>query len=134
MVVGSRYQLLLSVGTWLQATGALLCLVFFLGLTHPAETGPSLAGRLIVLGCAGSGGARRGVFTLTWISAAAVGETGSARAAYDLMARFVQVFPIVAAPAVYLPLAALLAGGRVLARPSWRSGSCCWVSPERSPR
>ena len=64
-----------------------------------------------------------GVFTLTWISAATVGETGSARGGLDLMARFVQVFPIVQAPAVYLPLAALLAGGRVLPRPFPRAAA-----------
>jgi len=45
-----------------------------------------------------------------------VGEAGSARASYDLMARFIQIFPMVPAPGVYLPLSAVLAGSSVLPR------------------
>ncbi len=72
-----------------------------------------LPGRILLLGCAVLVGRvlAEMVFTFTWASTAAHGQPGSARAAYDLMAHFAQVFPIVAAP-IYIALAAVLATGR----------------------
>jgi hypothetical protein len=51
------------------------------------------------------------VFTFTWAHAADVGQVASARTAFDLMTHFLQVFPVVAAPTVYLALAAVLRYG-----------------------
>ncbi|HUA46045.1 MAG TPA: hypothetical protein VMA77_12495 [Solirubrobacteraceae bacterium] len=114
VTVGADYHLLLSIGCWVQGTGALLCVVFLLGLAQRSGGGSSLPGRILLLGCTALVGLvlAEMVFTFTWASTAAHGQPSSARAAYDLMARFVQVFPIVPAPTVYLALAAVLAAGR----------------------
>ena len=117
--VGRRYHDLLFVGTWFQATGALLSVVFFLGLVQMARATTRLAGTLVIMGAAVLLGVvvAEGVFTLTWATAAAAGEQGSARASFDLMASFIRVFPIVPAPVVYLAVGAALLGSGVLPRP-----------------
>jgi hypothetical protein len=114
VTVGANYHLLLSIGCWMQGTGALLSVVFLLALAQWAGAGSTLPGRILLLACAALVGLVlvEMVFTLTWASAATHGQPSTARVAYDLMARFVQVFPIVPAPAVYLALAAVLATGR----------------------
>lgn len=116
--VGRRYHDLLSIGTWFQATGALLSVVFFLGLARMAGAAARLAGMLVILSAAVLLGVvlAEGVFTLTWAMAAAAGEASSARASFDLMASFIHIFPIVPAPAVYLSLGAALLGTGVLPR------------------
>ena len=114
VTVGADYHLLLSVGCWMQGTGALLCVVFLLALAQWSGGGSTLPGRILLLGCAALVGLvlAEMVFTFTWGNAASHGQSGTARVAYDLMARFAQVFPIVPAPTVYLALAAVLAAGR----------------------
>lgn len=115
---GSRYHDLLFLGTWFQAVGALLSVVFFVGVTHLAGAATRLAGMLVVMSAAVLLGVvlAEGVFTLTWAGAAAAGQAGSARASFDLMASFIRVFPMVPAPAVYLSLGAALLGTGVLPR------------------
>ena len=117
--VGAKYHVLLAIGSWLQGTGALLCVVFFLAVVEMAEASDSLAGRLVLLGSAVLVGVvcAEMVFTLSWAHAAVAGEASSAQAAYDLMARFIQVFPIVPASTVYLALAAALQAGRPVLAP-----------------
>jgi hypothetical protein len=117
--VGRRYHDLLFLGTWFQATGALLSVVFFLGLAQLTGAATRLAGMLVTMGAAVLLGVvvAEGVFTLTWATAAVAGAPGSARASFDLMASFVRVFPIVPAPAVYLALGAVLLGTGALPRP-----------------
>lgn len=114
VVVGANYRFLLAVGSWLQGMGALLCVVFLLALVHWAGGSGTLAGLLVLLGAAVLLAVvlAEMVFTLTWASAASAGQQISARAAYDLMASFTRVFPIVPAPTVYLSLAAVLAAGQ----------------------
>jgi hypothetical protein len=114
VAVGAKYHELLTLGSWVQGTGALLCVVFLLALAGWAGGASSLPGRILLLGCAALVGLvlTEMVFTLSWASAATHGQSTSARAAYDLMANFAQVFPIVPAPTVYLALAAVLATGR----------------------
>ena len=114
VVVGADYHLLLAVGSWLQGMGALLCVVFLLALVQWAGGSGTLVGRLVLLGAAVLLAVvlAEMVFTLTWASAASAGQQTTARTAYDLMARFTQVFPIVPAPTVYLALAAVLAAGQ----------------------
>jgi hypothetical protein len=114
VTVGADHHLLLTFGGWLQGTGALLCVVFLLGLAQWAGAGSSLPSRILLLGCAVLVGVvlAEMVFTFTWASTAAHRQPSSARAAYDLMAHFVGVFAIVPAPTVYLALAAVLATGR----------------------
>jgi hypothetical protein len=114
VVVGADDHLLLAAGSWLQGIGALLCVLFLLALVHWAGGSGTLAGRLVLLGVAVLLAVvlAEMVFTLTWASAARAGQQTSARVAYDLMARFTRVFPIIPAPTVYLSLAAVLAAGQ----------------------
>jgi hypothetical protein len=114
VAVGADYHQLLTLGSWVQGTGALLCVVFLLALAQWSGGGSSLPGRILLLGCAALVGLvlTEMVFTLTWASSATHGQSTSARAAYDLMAYFAQVFPVVPAPTVYLALAVVLASGR----------------------
>jgi hypothetical protein len=115
--VGGDFRVLLGAGCWLQGAGALLCVAFFLGLVHLADGGRSLAARFVLLGSAVLVAvvAAEMLFTFTWASASHTGQNASARSAFDLMARFVQVFPILPAATVYLALAAVLQyGERVL--------------------
>jgi hypothetical protein len=103
--VGADHHLLLTFGGWLQGTGALLCVVFLLALAQWSGGGSSLPSRILLLGCAVLVGVvlAEMVFTFTWASAAADRQSSSARAAYDLMAHFAQVFAIVPAPLCTLP-------------------------------
>jgi hypothetical protein len=114
VAVGADYHRLLTLGSWVQGTAALLCVVFLLALAQWSGGASSLPGRILLLGCAVLVGLvlAEMLFTLTWANSAAHGQSGTARAAYDLMTHFAQVFPIVPAPTVYLALAAVLATGR----------------------
>jgi hypothetical protein len=104
---------------WLQATAATLCVVFFLGLVDLAGARRTLHGQVVLLGSAVlvSLVLFEGVFTLTWVTAGAAGVASSSRTGYDLMSHFVQVFPLVPAPAVYLPLGWILLRSELL--PQW---------------
>ncbi|WP_369045871.1 hypothetical protein [Sinomonas sp. P10A9] len=119
LAVGAQYDQLVEFGTWLQATGATLCVVFFIGLLFISASNGTLAAYTVLLGSAVLVALvlMEGVFTLTWVSASTAGVPESARAGYDLMSRFIQVFPLVPAPAVYLPLGVILLRSRVL--PTW---------------
>lgn len=111
--VGADYHVLLGAGSWLQGMGALLAVAFFVGLVHLADRGRSLAARFVLIGSAVLLAlvAAEMLFTFTWAHAADVGRVASARTAFDLMTHFLQVFPVVAAPTVYLALAAVLRYG-----------------------
>ncbi|HEY2505719.1 MAG TPA: hypothetical protein VGI58_04330 [Streptosporangiaceae bacterium] len=115
--IGRRYHELLEVGAWLQATGALLAVIFFLALAEGA--GPrTLAAKLTLVGSAVLLAVvlAEVVFTLTWVSAAVNRQEASARASFDLMATFIRVFPIIPAPVIYLSVGVLLLGTTVLPR------------------
>jgi hypothetical protein len=116
VAVGAEFRRLLTLGAWVQGTGALLCVVFLLALAQWSDGASGLPGRILLLGCAVLVGLvlAEMVFTLTWANSATHGQSASARAAYDLMTHFAQVFPIVPAPTVYLALATVLATGRAV--------------------
>jgi hypothetical protein len=118
IAVGARYEQLVTVGVWLQATGSTFSVLFFLGLVSWSRSRGSLRGQIVALGSAALVALvlAEGLFTLTWATASAAGESVSARVAFDLMSRFVQLFPVVPAPAVYLPLGSILLRSRVLPR------------------
>jgi hypothetical protein len=111
--VGADYHVLLGAGSWFQGMGALLAVAFFVGLVHLADRGRSLAARFVLIGSAVLLAlvAAEMLFTFTWAHAADVGQVASARTAFDLQTHFLQVFPVVAAPTVYLALAAVLRHG-----------------------
>jgi hypothetical protein len=112
--VGAHYHVLLGFGSWLQGVGALLSVVFFVGLVHLADGGRTFAARFVLIGSAVLLAlvAAEMLLTFNWAHAADAGEVASARTSYDLMSHFVQVFPVVAAPTVYLALSAVLRHGK----------------------
>jgi len=114
--IGRRYHELLYAGTWLQATGALLAVIFFLALADLTGGTRPLAAKITQLGSAVLLAVvlAEVVFTLTWASAAVDGQATSSRASFDLMSAFIRVFPLVPAPALYLSVGVLLLGIPVL--------------------
>jgi hypothetical protein len=110
LAAGGRYHELLYAGTWLQATGALLSVIFFLALADLADDARSLARSVVQLGAAALVAVvlAEGVFTLTWATAAVNGQAASSRTSFDLMAAFIRVFGLIPAPAIYISLGLLL--------------------------
>jgi hypothetical protein len=83
VAVGNRYHELLYAGTWLQATGALLAVIFFLALADLAGGTRPLAAKITQLGSAVLLAVvlAEAVFTLTWASAAVNGQAASSPSA-----------------------------------------------------
>ena len=81
--IGRKYHELLYGGSWLQATGALLAVIFFLALTTTANAPDSLAAKVVQLGAAVlvAVALAEVVFTTTWAAAAVSGQIDSSRPA-----------------------------------------------------
>jgi hypothetical protein len=118
LAVATRYHELLYAGTWLQATGALLAVVFLLALAALAAGTRSVTLSVTQVGAATLLAVvlAEAVFTLTWVSAAVNGQAGSSRTSFDLMASFIRVFPLIPAPAIYISLGLLLVRAHALPR------------------
>jgi hypothetical protein len=118
VAAGRRYHELLYAGCWLQATGALLAVVFFLALADMSSGTRSLAGKITQLGAAALLAVvlAETACTFTWASSAVNGQAASSRASFDLMSAAIRVFPIVPAPAIYLPVGVLLLRTAILPR------------------
>jgi hypothetical protein len=116
--VGLRYHGTLFLGAWLQATGTLLCVVFFVALVQLAGGATRPSGLLTVVGAGTllAVAVVEGAFTVDWAQAAADGHPAVALSSYEVMSAFVHVFPMAPAPLVYLSLGAALAGSDVLPR------------------
>ena len=116
--IGIRDHGILFLGAWLQATGTLLCVVFFTTLVHLAGGVRRLSGLLAVVGAATllTVSVIEGAFTIDWAQAAVNGHPAVALSSYDVMTVFVHVFPVAPAPLVYLSLGAVLLGSDVLPR------------------
>ena len=113
-----RYYNMLFLGAWLQATGSLLSVVFFVAIVHLASAVTRLAGMLTVLASAVllAVGLFEGALTMDIALASANGHPETALTSFDLMGVFVHVFPIGPAPAVFVSLGAVLLGSRLLPR------------------
>lgn len=116
--VATRYHNLWFLGAWVQATGSLLSVIFYLGLVQRAGGAARLAGMLTLLGSAVLLAVVliEGVFTIDLAQAAANGHQMTALTSFDLMSVFVHIYPIVPAPLIYLALGTILLGSRVLPR------------------
>jgi hypothetical protein len=116
--IGVRYHGILLLGAWLQATGTLLCVVFFVALVQLAGGAARLSGLLTVVGASTllAVSVIEGAFTSDWAQAAVNGHPAVALSSYDVMTTFVHVFPVAPAPLVYLSLGAVLLGSDVLPR------------------
>jgi hypothetical protein len=116
--VARQYHNLWFLGTWLQATGSLLSVIFFLALAHRAGGTVRLAGLLTILGSAVllSVVLIEGVFTLDLAQAAVDGHPLASLTSFDIMTVFTHIYPIVPAPLIFLALGTILLGSRLLPR------------------
>ncbi|HLI07238.1 MAG TPA: hypothetical protein VKV40_11780 [Ktedonobacteraceae bacterium] len=116
--IGREYRSLWFLGTWLQATGSLLSVVFFLALIHRAGRATSLAGLLTTVGCAVLLAVVlvEGVFTIDLAQAAVSGHPTTSLASFDIMSVFTYVYPIVPAPVIFLALGTILLASYILPR------------------
>jgi hypothetical protein len=116
--VGTQYHDLWFLGTWLQATGSLLSVIFFLALVHLANGTARLAWVLTLLGSAVLLAVvlLEGVFTIDLAQAATDGHPATAVTSFDVMTVFTHVYPIAPAPLIFLALGTVLLGAQVLPR------------------
>lgn len=116
VALGTRYHTQWFLGTWLQATGTTLCLVFFLALVERAGWRPRLAAMLTLVGAAVLVAVvlLEGVFTLDLAQAATNGHTATALTSFDVMTVFTYLYPLAPAPLIFLPLGVVLRNSRVL--------------------
>lgn len=116
--VATQYHNVWFLGTWLQATGSLLSVVFFLALVQRAGATERLAGLLTSLGSAVLLAVVliEGVFTLDLAQAAVNGHQVTALTSFDIMTVFTYIYPIVPAPVIFLSLGTILLGSRLLPR------------------
>lgn len=108
--VATRYHDTWFLFAWLQATGSLLSVVFFLALVAMAGAAARLAGILTIVGSAILLAVVlvEGVFTIGVAQAAANGHPVVALASYDLMGVFIHIYPLAPAPLIFLSLGAVL--------------------------
>lgn len=116
--IGKEYRNLWFLGTWLQATGSLLSVIFFLALVQRANRTTSLAGLLTIVGSAVLLAVVlvEGVFTIDLAQAAVSGHPTTSLASFDIMSVFTYVYPIVPAPVIFLALGTILLGSPLLPR------------------
>jgi len=116
--VATQYHNLWFLGTWLQATGSLLSVVFFLALVQRAGATARLAGLLTSLGSAVLLAVVliEGVFTLDLAQAAVNGHQVTSLTSFDIMTVFTYIYPIVPAPVIFLALGTILLGSDLLPR------------------
>ncbi len=116
--IGKEYRNLWFLGTWLQASGSLLSVLFFLALVQKAGRVASLAGLLTILGSAVLLAVVlvEGVFTIDLAQAAVVGHSMTSLTSFDIMSVFTYVYPIVPAPVIFLSLGTILLGSHLLPR------------------
>ena len=116
--VATQYHDVWLLGAWLQATGSLLSVIFFLGLVQLAGAATRLSGMLTLLGSAVLLGVVliEGVFTIDLAQAAADGHHATAISSFDLMTVFAHIYPIVPAPLIFLALGTILLGSSLLPR------------------
>ena len=116
--IARQYRDLWFLGTWLQATGSLLSVVFFLALVQRAGAVTRLAGLLTILGSAALLAVVliEGVFTLGLAVAAVNGQQTASLTFFVIMTVFTYLYPIVPAPVIFLALGTILLGSHLLPR------------------
>jgi hypothetical protein len=116
--VATQYHDAWFLGAWLQATGSLLSVVFFLALVHRAGGAARLAGMLTILGSAVLLAVvlLEGVFTMDLAQAAVNGHQATSLTSFDIMTVFTHIYPMAPAPVIFLALGTILLGSRLLPR------------------
>jgi hypothetical protein len=116
--LATQYQNLWYLGTWLQATGSMLSVIFFLALVQRAGAAARLSGILTLLGSAVLLAVvlLEGLFTIDLAQAAVNGHLATSLTSYDLMTMFIHIYPLAPAPLIFLALGTVLVGSPVLPR------------------
>jgi hypothetical protein len=116
--IGVQYHNLWFLGAWLQATGSLLCVIFFLALVQKTEGTAQLAGILTIVGAAILLAVVliEGVFTIDLAQAAVNGHQITSLTSFDIMTVFTYIYPIAPAPLIFLPLGTILLRSPLLPR------------------
>jgi hypothetical protein len=116
--LATQYHNTWYLGAWLQATGSLLSVIFFLGLVQRAGGTTRLAGMLTLLGSAVLLAVVliEALFTIDLAQAALNGHGGTSLTSYDLMTVFTHIYPLAPAPLIFLALGAILVKSDVLPR------------------
>lgn len=114
----TQYHRLWYMAAWLQATGSLLSVLFFVGLVRLAKAATRLSGIATTMGSSVLLGIvlMEGVFTMDLSQAAANGHPATALTSFDLMTVFTHIYPIVPAPLIFLALGWLLRSTQLLPR------------------
>lgn len=114
----TQYHTMWFLGTWLQATGSLLSVIFFIALAQRAGATTRLAGLLTMLGSTVLLAVvlLEGVFTMDLAQAAVDGHQLASVTSFDIMTVFTYVYPIVPAPLIFLSLGPILLRSQLLPR------------------
>jgi hypothetical protein len=118
-VYATAHRLLFYGGGWLQATGALLSIVFFLVLLQLSGAGGTLAGSATVTGCALllSVVAIEAALLEAVPMAAANGDQATVATTFALSnGVFARIFPLAPAPLVFAGIGVALSGASILPR------------------
>ena len=115
----AAYQNDYLLGSWLLGTGSLLIVVFVLGLVYLAEAWTRFSGWITMLACTAVLflALNQATYFIDIVQASANGHPEAALTSFDLT--FVFIYTFFLAPAVLLPLAAVLRGSRVLPTFFW---------------
>jgi hypothetical protein len=119
LAYGKSHQTLFYAGAWLQATGTLLSIIFFLALVQLAGAMSRLSGLVVVVSSAAllSLVLVEAAFLVAVPQAAGAGDSATVATTFDLSnGVFVRVFPLAPASASYLALGAVILGSKVLPR------------------
>jgi hypothetical protein len=114
------HQSLFYAGAWFQATGTLLCVVFFLAIVQLSGAGGRVAGLVVVVASASLLAIVlvEGVFLVAVPQAASSGDLATMATAFNLSnGVFLRVFALAPSSATYLGLGALLVSSRLLPPP-----------------
>ena len=110
---GNQYHSSVLVGAWLQAVSPFLIILFALAIVHQAGATTRLMGWMTIVG--GTILVMTSLVEVTFYLSAVNGNPASTGLiSLDLISAVQHVYSMVAAPAVFLPLGAVILGSRVL--------------------
>jgi len=106
---GNQYHSSILIGAWLQAVSPFLLILFALAIVHQAGATTRLAGWMTMVG-----GSILVMTSLIEVTSAVNGKSTTGLISLDLISAVQHIFSMLAAPAVFLPLGAVILGSRVL--------------------
>ena len=110
---GNQYHTSILVGAWLQAVSPFLIILFALAIVHQAGATTRLMGWMTIVG--GTILVMTSLVEVTFYLSAVNGNPATTGLiSLDLISAVQHVYSMVAAPAVFLPLGAVILGSRVL--------------------